>query len=346
MVVVICFFPFLTHRQPQQQSAKIAFTVVAPLFGGTIVHNYVSAAAGVHVFLAAGLSAYFGGTLAIYSARQCIVIGATTTFSRDNRRPSIASTLGFSKGFSVGLALCGLVTLALSVCALLVPVVEFRMTGAAALLLQSMGPNPGAALVRQLSLWDVCLITGQDILEIWGMAGPLVGVIVNWVLGIAFVMAAPLASCLLLVAFHRAPTLLVTLVEVLRLYNGLLVWIASLVSAYVGTELLGAFIIGSKCDVINELFVRYPSIFGADINSCATMSAHPVWGIYLLCAAYAACMAFSTLSLLLARIILYPPASEEDSPIWMRVLAGAGLMKSSSSASTYELVINHESDAW
>jgi hypothetical protein len=79
-----------------------------------------------------------------------------------------------------------------------------------------------------MSLVDVSQQLASQVLLLWGASGPTVGALFNWLLGVVFVLTSPLAAAVLLVFYHRAPLFLLSLTELLRLCNGLIVWALTL----------------------------------------------------------------------------------------------------------------------
>lgn len=123
--------------------------------------------------------------------------------------------------------------------------------------------------------------------------------------------------------------------------SGGLVWTTALVAAYIGTELLGEFIIGANCNLVDDFIHQFPSVFGGNVTRCAAISAEAEYGIYVIGAAY--CVSLMFVSLMLSAALWDSSSSPSTlPPLWMRATDALHLTQSRQLDASYMMVNDFE----
>ena len=311
--------------------AKMAFTLVIPLYSLLTLSVVLYPAAGFYLFMAAHISGLVGGQVALWGLRRNLSLDISA--SSFSHKKSLTRALGMSEGWRIVSFLMIVIGTGATTAGLVLPCVHFKMGGAARELLLMLPNSPAAAVVdRDLSVLDLMSHLIDGIPTNWGLAGAYAGETVLGLVGVAFVLLSPIACALAL--FLPPSRKLLFAVEWSRVWSGLEVWVLVLAASYLSIELLGEFIIGPNCSLINEILLAIPSLFPSSGGICFTMHAVPRAGLYLLLTG--AIMLFGV-SALIVSSMLHVLEGREPAPWWIRWARQKNIIKSGSNVSYEKL---------
>jgi hypothetical protein len=307
---------------------KVAFSLIIPIWGLLQVSVIMYPAAGFYLFMSAHLTSLVGGSLLLFAMR-------TFAESRVYARP-LAPTLSLSMLMRVILLLILAFGTGLIVASLVVPCVRLQMGGLANEMLALVGNEPP---VMDVSVVELLTRLQFNVPARWGLAGIITGEVVLGILGVAFVILLPLTLFLALFWLQPSPWLLL-LCEVTRSFSGLEAWVLVLVAAYLSIELLGSFIVGPHCVLIDPVLQAFPSVFPASNGVCFSMSATPLNGLYFMIGGMVIITMLSVFVVSAMIHLLYGKNSEP--PRWMRFAVRKGMMKIAEEKSEvkYDMLIN------
>lgn len=256
--------------------AKIAFTIIIPLVGSTVVRAYLYPSAGFYFFLAGNVSGIVGGEVGLWSIRASCMLREL-----DGERRSIARQLGWSYGFSAVLGTLLVLGGVITTLGLVIPSVQFTMGGAAAQVLPLVSEtNPPPSVVRQFSIMGLAAILPAMIDKRFSMVGVWLGDVVFGILGVGLI----LVNALLLIVLPlvtRPNRFWLGVTEFARAASGAENWIVVLFASFLSINLLAEFIIGPHCGIVNQVLQSLPQVVpGA--TECFAMTASPLIGFYLL----------------------------------------------------------------